>query len=428
MGTHIEEIGMSALTSHQDWHMRELKRSLRIVNMRKHASALVLIAPLAIFIFLVFVAPVASMIARSVESPEVVDALPSTTAVLRHWDRGATVPDEAFLGLVIDIERNGGSNDSGKAAGRLNGQKEGFRSLFFKTSNALPFGEHDEALPAKEVRQKLLEIDPRWGDPSFWRAIAKDSSRYTSQYILATMDLHKDASGDIVSVDQGSSAYRQIFGRTFVISGCVTIAALLLGYPLAYWISSLPARKANLVMILVLLPFWTSILVRISAWIVILQGSGLVNKGLLSLGLISSPLPLLFNRTGVLIAMTHILLPFMILPLYSVMKSVPPSYVKAAISLGSHPFSAFWKVYFPQTLPGVGAGGLLVFITALGYYITPALLGGAADQMVSYYIAYFTNVALNWGMACALGAVLLLITLILFGVYRKIVGTELKVG
>ncbi|MBB5446838.1 MULTISPECIES: ABC transporter permease [unclassified Paraburkholderia] len=420
---------MSAVTTQQqDWHLRELKRSLRNVNLRKQMAALALVAPLAIFIFLVFVMPVASMISRSIQSPEVVDALPHTTAALRNWDRKSAVPDDAFRGLMLDIERNGGNNSSGTAAGRLNGQKPGFRSLFYKTSSALPFGDDDSALPAHEVRQKLIEIDRRWEDPGYWQVIAKDSSRYTSQYLLATMDYRRDSAGDIVPVDPGASAYREVFQRTFVISGLVTFAALLLGYPLAYWISSLPAGKANLLMILVLLPFWTSILVRISAWIVILQGSGLVNKALLSLDLISSPLTLLFNRTGVLISMTHILLPFMILPLYSVMKSVPASYTKAAISLGSHPFGAFWKVYFPQTLPGVGAGGLLVFITALGYYITPALLGGAGDQMVSYYIAYFTNVALNWGMACALGAVLLLVTLILFGVYRKIVGNELKVG
>ncbi|MGF6877968.1 ABC transporter permease [Paraburkholderia sp. MM5477-R1] len=420
---------MSAVTTQQqDWHLRELKRSLRNVNLRKQMAALALVAPLAIFIFLVFVMPVASMISRSIQSPEVVDALPDTTAALRNWDRKSAVPDDAFRGLMLDIERNGGNNSSGTAAGRLNGQKEGFRSLFYKTSSALPFGDDDSALPAHEVRQKLIEIDRRWEDPGYWQVIAKDSSRYTSQYLLATMDYRRNSAGNIVPVDPGASAYREVFMRTFVISGLVTLAALLLGYPLAYWISSLPAGKANLLMILVLLPFWTSILVRISAWIVILQGSGLVNKALLSLDLISSPLTLLFNRTGVLISMTHILLPFMILPLYSVMKSVPASYTKAAISLGSHPFGAFWKVYFPQTLPGVGAGGLLVFITALGYYITPALLGGAGDQMVSYYIAYFTNVALNWGMACALGAVLLLVTLILFAVYRKIVGNELKVG
>ncbi|TCF97030.1 polyamine ABC transporter substrate-binding protein [Paraburkholderia strydomiana] len=420
---------MSTITSQQQgWDTRKLKRSLRVVQFRKEIVAFALVAPLAIFILLVFVMPVASMISRSVQNPEVVDALPKTTSALRHWDGKSPVPDDAYRALVLDVESNGGNNDAGTAAGRLNGQKDGFRSLFYRTTSALPFGDHDAAISAQEMKKLLIEIDPRWGVASYWRAIASESSRYTSQYLLATIDYRESSDGRIVPVDNGASAYRSVFMRTFEISGFVTLAALLLGYPLAYWISILPARKANLVMILVLLPFWTSILVRISAWIVILQGEGLVNKALIALHVISKPLPLLFNRTGVLIAMTHILLPFMILPLYSVMKSVPASYTKAAISLGSHPFGAFWKIYVPQTLPGVGAGGLLVFITALGYYITPALLGGAGDQMVSYYIAYFTNVALNWGMACALGAVLLLVTLILFALYRKIVGTEIKVA
>ncbi|WP_256983933.1 ABC transporter permease [Caballeronia sordidicola] len=414
--------------SSQDWQSRELKRSLRHVNVRKQLGALALIGPLAVFILLVFLLPVASMLMRSVENPEVVDALPATTQALRQWDRKSLVPDEAFRGIMLDIERNGGDNSSGSAAGRLNAEKEGFRSLFYKTSSALPFGKTDAELPAAEIRRKLTEIDSRWSDPSFWTAIAGNASRYTPAYLLASVDYMQDANGAIVHVPPGTTAYQALFKRTFVISALVTAAALIFGYPLAYWLSILPARRSNLLMILVLLPFWTSILVRISAWIVILQGSGLVNRLLLTLGVISSPLPLLFNRTGVLIAMTHILLPFMVLPLYSVMKSVPPSYQKAAISLGSHPFGAFWKVYVPQTLPGVGAGCLLVFITALGYYITPALLGGASDQMVSYYIAYFTNVALNWGMACALGTVLLIATLLLFACYKKIVGTELNLG
>ncbi|BCG04609.1 ABC transporter permease (plasmid) [Paraburkholderia sp. PGU19] len=420
---------MSAITSQQQsWHTRQLKKSLRAVQLRKEVAAVALVAPLALFILLVFVMPVASMISRSIQSPEVVDALPKTTSALRHWDRKSTVPDEAYRALMLDVEGNGGNNEAGSAAGRLNGQKDGFRSLLYKTTSALPFGDNDAALSAQEVKKRLIDIDSRWADASYWRAIANESSRYTSQYLLATIDFRETPDGRIMPVENGASAYRAVFMRTFVISGMVTLAALLMGFPLAYWISILPARKANLVMILVLLPFWTSILVRISAWIVILQGAGLVNKALMALHVISTPLPLLFNRTGVLISMTHILLPFMILPLYSVMKSIPSSYTKAAISLGSHPFGAFCKVYVPQTLPGVGAGALLVFITALGYYITPALLGGAGDQMVSYYIAYFTNMALNWGMACALGAVLLLVTLILFSVYRKVVGKELKVA
>jgi putative spermidine/putrescine transport system permease protein len=145
-------------------------------------------------------------------------------------------------------------------------------------------------------------------------------------------------------------------------------------------------------------------------------------------GITDTPVELLFNRLGVYIAMTHILLPFMILPIYSVMQSVPPTYQRAAISLGSHPFAAFWRVFVPQTYPGIAAGTLLVFIIAVGYYITPALLGGAGDQMISYYVAYFTNQTINWGMASALGFILLVGTLVLYGLYRRLSGRELGLG
>jgi putative spermidine/putrescine transport system permease protein len=222
--------------------------------------------------------------------------------------------------------------------------------------------------------------------------------------------------------------FGRILLRTFEISAVVTVLCLLLGYPLAWWLSTLPARRANLLMILVLVPFWTSILVRVAAWVVLLQREGLVNGALMAASVIDEPLALLFNRTGVVIAMVHILLPFMILPIYSVMKSVPPSYLRAAISLGSPPLAAFFRVYVPQTLPGIGAGGLLVFILSIGYYVTPALLGGASDQMLSYYIAQYTNVDVNWGMACALGAILLAATLVLYVFYRRVSKAELSLG
>lgn len=279
-----------------------------------------------------------------------------------------------------------------------------------------------------QVKQALIELDAHWGEPDYWRVIAKNGSRYSPYYLLASLDLKQDGFGHIVQADEEQSAYRQIFGRTFVISLGVTVFCLLLGYPLAYWLSTLPERRANLFMILVLIPFWTSILVRVAAWMVLLQSEGLVNKTLMGLHLIQAPLELIFNRTGTYISMTHILLPFMILPLYSVMKSIPPSYLRAAVSLGSHPFAAFWRVYVPQTYPGVGAGALLVFILALGYYITPALLGGTNEQMVSYYVAYFINVTINWGMACALGALLFAATLVLYGVYRRFAKIDVSMG
>jgi len=234
--------------------------------------------------------------------------------------------------------------------------------------------------------------------------------------------------GDIERMASDQRVFSRILLRTFEISGIVTLWCLLLGYPLAYWLTTLSPRKANVLMILVLVPFWTSILVRVAAWIVLLQSAGLVNRSLMGLGLIDQPLALLFNRTGVIIAMVHILLPFMILPLYSVMKSVPPTYLRAAVSLGSAPLAAFFRVYVPQTYAGIGAGGLLVFILAIGYYVTPALLGGVDDQMLSYYIAQYTNVNINWGMACALGALLLAATLVLYAIYRRVVKSELSMG
>ncbi|WP_010120001.1 ABC transporter permease, partial [Burkholderia oklahomensis] len=317
----------------------------------------------------------------------------------------------------------------GALARRLNTEIPGYRSLVAKTARAMPLaGDAKAALTPAQTHAKLIELDERWGDPAYWQAIAKNGGRYSPFYLLAALDHRQDGFGRVVPADPDQSIYLAIFGRTLVIGFAVTLFALLLGYPLAYWISTLPERRANLAMILVLIPFWTSVLVRVAAWIVLLQSEGLVNRALIDVGLISQPLALLFNRVGVYISMTHILLPFMILPLYSVMKSIPPSYQRAAVSLGSHPFAAFWRVYVPQTYPGIGAGALLVFILAIGYYITPALLGGPNDQMVSYYVAYFTNVTINWGMACALGGLLLAATLALYALYGRFTRTQLSLG
>jgi len=207
-----------------------------------------------------------------------------------------------------------------------------------------------------------------------------------------------------------------------------TFVLLLIGYPIAYGMARLPKRWQAVAMVLVIVPFWTSFLIRIYAWINILQHDGLLNRILLKLHLVSQPLVWLSTDSAMYLGIVYSYLPFMILPLYSVMKSIPPSYQRAAISLGSHPFAAFWRVYVPQTYPGVGAGALLVFILAIGYYITPALLGGPNDQMVSYYVAYFTNVTINWGMACALGGLLLAATLVLYVIYGRFTRSNVSLG
>jgi len=408
-----------------------LKRELRVAQAKKRTMALMLIAPLAIFLLLIFVVPIAALLTRAVQNPEVATALPNTITALRGWDRKSAPPDAAFVALTQDLTAIQDGEAMGALARRLNVEIPGYRSLVAKTARAMPLADddgHPLTLTPAQTRAKLVELDDRWDDVSNWQAIAKNSSRISPFYLLAALDHRQDAFGRIHPSDPDQQIYLDVFGRTFTISVFVTLFALALGYPLAYWISTLSDRRANLVMILVLIPFWTSILVRVAAWIVILQGQGLVNKALMGTGLISHPLALLFNRVGVYISMTHILLPFMVLPLYSVMKSIPPTYQRAAVSLGSHPFAAFWRVYVPQTYPGVGAGALLVFILSIGYYITPALLGGPGDQMVSYYVAYFTNISINWGMACALGALLLAATTVLYFVYGRLTRTQLSLG
>ncbi|MHA6824058.1 ABC transporter permease [Ralstonia pseudosolanacearum] len=397
-----------------------LKRELKNAEARRRAMALALVAPLALFLLLIFVVPIGALLTRAVQNPEVADALPKTVAALKDWDRKTPPADAAYAALADDLTATQAGETMGALARRLNTEIAGFRSLVAKTARAMPLAdEQGHALTPAQARARLVELDERWADTAYWQAIAKNSGRTSPFYLLAALDHRQDAFGHIAATDPDEQIYVTVFGRTFVISAVVTLLTLLLGYPLAYWISTLSERRANLVMVLVLIPFWTSILVRVAAWIVLLQSEGLVNHALMGLGIISEPLALLFNRIGVYISMTHILLPFMILPLYSVMKSIPTTYQRAAVSLGSHPFAAFWRVYVPQTYPGVGAGALLVFILALGYYITPALLGGPNDQMVSYYVAYFTNVTINWGMACALGALLLAATLVLYGVYGR---------
>ena len=404
----------------------DLARQLHTAERRKKLRAMALTLPLLAFLVVFFLVPLASLLVRAVENPEVADALPRTGQALSDWDRQSPPPAAAYAAVLADLSAIQETSQVGVLARRLNSEVSGARSLIMGTYRALP--PDSQSLSPEMAREALLAQDPRWEELPYWQAIAQNSSRWTPDYLLASVDMKRNAQGDIERVGASEAAFSDILGRTFQISAVVTLVALLLGYPLAYWLATLSERKANLMLILVLLPFWTSVLVRIAAWIVLLQNNGLVNRFFMAIGLTDAPIPLLFNRVGVVVAMVHILLPFMILPLYSVMKSVPPNYLRAAISLGSPPLAAFFRVYLPQTYPGVAAGGLLVFITCIGYYVTPALLGGPADQMLSYYVAQYTNVEVNWGMACALGSVLLTCTLVLYALYRRVSKAELSLG
>lgn len=401
--------------------MRDSHKALRRDARRRTGAALLLTLPLLAFLLFTFIVPIGALLLRAVDNPEIARALPKTIAALEGWDRESGPPDTAYAAIVVDLHALREQSDAGAVARRLNTEVGGARSLVMKTWRALPL---PATTDAAVVHAQLVGVDARWDEPEIWQAIAKNASRLTPDYLLAALDLKRTVEGSVVAMDADRSAFRRILLRTFGIAAVVTLLCLALAYPLAWWLSTMTPRRANALLIVVLVPFWTSILVRVAAWIVLLQSGGIVNQTLAAIGLIDQPLALLFNRTGVVIAMTHILLPFMVLPLYSVMKGIPRDYVRAAISLGSHPLAAFLRVYVPQTYAGAAAGSLLVFILAIGYYVTPALLGGPEDQMLSYSIAQYANVHLDWGMACALGSVLLAATLILYAIYRRLARME----
>ena len=402
-----------------------LKLKLLRTTRRNRIVAFCLVVPLLLFILVTFLVPIAVMLLRSVDNPIVAETLPQTVAALEHW-RGQGVPDEAtFAALAEELTLARANRTVGRAATRLNFELSGMRSLVTSTARTLSRGEQG---PFKEL---LIEIDGRWGEQKTWATIKLIGQRYTTVQYLASFDLHYDAAGRIVAQPEVRQIYVLIFGRTLWVSLLVTVLCLLLGYPVAYLLSTLPGRISNLLMILVLLPFWTSLLVRTTAWIVLLQTHGVINDLLVWAGLIGDEarVQMIYNMTGTIVAMTHILLPFMVLPIYSVMKTISPSHMRAALSLGANPVVAFWRVYAPQTVPGIGAGSILVFIISIGYYITPALVGGRTGQLISNFIAFHMQKSLNWGLAAALGTVLLACVLLLYWLYNRVVGLDkLKLG
>ena len=527
-----------------------LKKSLSRALRRQKMRALMLIAPLLLFVLITFIAPIADMLFRSVENQIVSETLPLTTEELGSWDGEGMPPEAAFEAAYYDIFLAAERKEHTRLGTRLNYELTGASSLFRKSGRGLDdIGEvyqdqfedldenWDEALPWLELmgdpewlaeqqewvaegeegrqpsfelsegiadilprtarefavfaeytqdeeRDNLLdeepwsavhtalyqdlssgdvssysgpradmlqaaaalvaspdfetvsfldgfeEIDEDWMEPPIWRTIKLYSPNYTSGYFLNSIDMQLTPDG-IEARPENQQIYMLLFQRTLFMSLVITFSCILLGYPVAYILSNLPMRSANLLMILVLLPFWTSLLVRTSAWKVMLQQQGVINDVLVWIGLVAddSRLTMINNQFGTIVAMTHILLPFMILPMYSVMSTIPPSYVRAAKSLGATNWTTFWRVYFPQSIPGIGAGSILVFILSIGYYITPEIVGGTTGTFISNRIAYHISSSLNWGLAAALGAILLAVVLILYWAYDRIVGIDnVKLG
>ncbi|MBB4423876.1 putative spermidine/putrescine transport system permease protein [Bradyrhizobium sp. CIR48] len=400
-----------------------LRAKLQRAERWRKLRAFSLVLPMLLVVLTAFVLPIGRMMFNAIHDDTLLTLMPRTMAALSAWD-GKGLPDETvYAALAGELKGAWAQKTAAQIGKRMNYELPGASSQV--TSSA----RKASTLSAGPYKAALIEINSLWGQHDVWSLLKRGSSAYTAYYLLRAVDHQYGPDSQIVASPPENAIFRDTFLRTLGISIGVTAVTLLLGFPVAYLLARLPPRTSNLLMIMVVMPFWTSVLVRTAAWVVLLQQHGVVNEALMALHVISQPAELIFNRLGTVVAMSHIQLPVTLLPIYSVMKAISPSYVRAARSLGAGPFYAFWKVYFPLTLPGIAAGCLLTFILCLGYYITPALVGGPNDQMISYFVAYYTNEELNWGMASALGATLLTATVLLYYVYNKLVGPDrIKIG
>jgi putative spermidine/putrescine transport system permease protein len=396
-----------------------LKVSLRKAERKNKIRALLLVAPLLIFILFTFLVPIGDMLTRSVDDRYINTVFPNTFEEYKKWDKQDLPPEEVYKVMFFEI-MDGKGYSIGKASTRMNYSKSGWKSLLKQSKRKF------KKIKEGPYKEKMIATNKKWADPNYWKALGEMVDPVTMGYYLNAVDLRYDFNKEIIQQPEYRRIYNHIWYKTFKVSFLVTIFCLMLGYPISYLLATLPLKYSNLLMICVLLPFWTSLLVRTVSWMIILQQKGVFNNLMVMAHLIAdeSRWQLMYNQTGTIIVMTQILLPFMVLPLYSVMKTISPNYMRAALNLGASPLYAFYKVYMPNSLPGISAGGLLVFVIAIGYFITPELVGGKDGQMIGNWIGYHLKTTLNWGLCAALGAILLAVMTVLYWVYNKIIGIE----
>lgn len=416
----MAELSATVLTTSDG---RPLKAALAEAQKRAKWRAFLLVFPLLAFVLLTFVIPIGTMLKRSVYHDGFSSAAPALAAWFDANPQGAEIDETAYAALASDLVTMKANKTAGSAGTRVNYNLSGAISLFKAASR------NAEQLepPFKEA---ILAVNPDWANPLLWTAMRAASSAYTADFYLVSVDMERNAEGGLQLVNENRRIYKYLFVKTFVLSAVITVICLVLSFPISHLLAVLPMARANLLMILVLLPFWTSLLVRTTSWIVLLQEQGVINDLLVAIGVLGDDgrIRMIYNQIGTVIVMTHILLPFMVLPLYSVMKTIPPSYARAARSLGATSWTTFRRIYLPQTLPGIAAGSLLVFILAVGYYITPALVGGADGQLISNFIDFHMDKS-NWSLAAAIAALLLVAVLILYWLYDRLIGIDrLKLG
>ena len=402
-----------------------LEISLKKAERRNKIRAVLLVAPLFLFILIIYVFPIGEMLFRSIDDRMITKKLPNTFKAMEKWD-GKDLPEEpVYAALYEDLSYLKKTKTYGKIIARLNYEKGGFSSLIKKTVRKINKFEEGN------YKEQFIEVHKKWGQIEYMGALKSASPNWTYAKYLKGVDLKFDQKGNIIQQPEDRRIYKILWMRTVNVALWVTIFCFVLAYPIAHLLATLPMKYSNLLMICVLLPFWTSLLVRTSSWMVLLQQQGPINDLIVWLGIAANDNrpELMYNVIGTFVAMTQILLPFMVLPIYSVMKTISPSLMRAGKSLGGTPLVAFYKIYFPLTVPGIGAGCLLVFIISIGYYITPALVGGASGSLISNTIAYHMKSSLDWAFASALGAMLLVGVLTIYWIYNKLVGIDnIKLG
>ena len=405
-----------------------LEVSLKKAEKKNKIKAFLLVAPLLLFLIITYIFPIGEMFTRSIDDKMITNMLPKTFKEMESWDGQELPPEEVFSAFYYDYKALVEKQEHGKLGQRLNKEKNGFNSTTKRLFRNIKRKKIDESISIKE---QIIKVHPNWNKVEYWQAIKRTAPPYTLAKYLKGMDMYYAPDGSIVQVDEDRRIHRILWLRTLEIAFFVTLFCFLMGYPIAHLLATLPMKYSNLLMVCVLLPFWTSLLVRTASWMILLQQQGVVNDFFVMIGLVADDNrpEMMYNKVGTYVAMTQILLPFMVLPLYSVMKTISPSLMRAGKSLGGTPFVAFWKVYFPLTIPGIGAGCLLVFILAIGYYITPALVGGASGTLISNQIAFHMKQTLDWSFASAMGLMLLTGVLVIYWIYNKLVGVDnIKLG
>ena len=402
-----------------------LSESLKKAERKNKIKAFLLVAPLLLFLLITYITPIGEMFTRSIDDKMITKMLPKTYKAMESWDGQELPPEEVYASFLSDYKVLVKNKTQGKLGQRLNKEKNGFNSILKKLKRKMKKFEEGN------YKEQIISVHKRFGNVEYWRAVKRTAPPYTIGKYLKAVDMYKDQNGDIVQVEEKRRVYKKLWIRTIEVAFFVTIFCFFMGYPIAHLLATIPMKYSNLLMICVLLPFWTSLLVRTASWMILLQQQGLVNDFIVMIGLVddANRPQMMYNKVGTYVAMTQILLPFMVLPLYSVMKTVSPSMMRAGKSLGGTPFVSFWKIYFPLTISGVGAGSLLVFILAVGYYITPELVGGASGTLISNSIAYHMKQTLDWSFASAMGLMLLFGVLAIYWIYNKLVGVDnIKLG